>query len=337
MMTGKPMVPESGPNWDDDLGGSPVYAEHDPNLTGLTDAERRELFTIERLVFFYLPRTCNHCLNPACVAACPSGAFYKRGEDGIVLVDQSRCRGWRSCVAACPYKKTFFNWASGKSEKCILCFPRIESGQAPACFHACPGRIRYLGVLLYDADRIKSAAATEAGSLVDAQRSMLLDPCDPQVAEDARRCGIADSTIEAARRSPVDRFVRQWRLALPLHPEFRTLPMLFYVPPLSPSIGENGPSRVSAAFLASMFAAGDQSAVGYSLRKIHAVRARRRAETVGDINRAEADRLLGDADCTENEADEIYRLTALATIADRFVVPPSLREQAADVLQEPRQ
>src|SRR5512132_579323 len=167
MISGKPMVPESGPNWDDDLGGSPVYAEHDPNLAGLTEAERRELFTIERLVFFYLPRTCNHCLNPACVAACPSGAIYKRGEDGIVLVDQKRCRGWRSCVAACPYKKVFYNWASGKSEKCILCFPRIESGQAPACFHACPGRIRYLGVLLYDADRIESTATADPGSLVE--------------------------------------------------------------------------------------------------------------------------------------------------------------------------
>ena len=106
------------------------------------------------MVFFYLPRICNHCLNPACVAACPSGAIYKRGEDGIVLVNQERCRGWRMCVSACPYKKVYFNWSTGKSEKCILCYPRLETGQAPACFHSCVGRIRYLGVLLYDADRL---------------------------------------------------------------------------------------------------------------------------------------------------------------------------------------
>ncbi|KKK49171.1 hypothetical protein LCGC14_3137760, partial [marine sediment metagenome] len=49
----------------------------------------------------------------------PSGALYKRGEDGIVLIDQQKCRAWRSCVAACPYKKTYFNWFTGKIEKCI--------------------------------------------------------------------------------------------------------------------------------------------------------------------------------------------------------------------------
>ena len=72
LITGKPIEIEAGPNWDDDLGGSPVYAEHDPNLAALTPEDRAQLFAIERMVFFYLPRTCNHCLNPACVAACPT-------------------------------------------------------------------------------------------------------------------------------------------------------------------------------------------------------------------------------------------------------------------------
>jgi nitrate reductase / nitrite oxidoreductase, beta subunit len=336
LITGTPMMPEAGPNWDDDLGGSPVYAAHDPNLAALTEAERRELFAIERLVFFYLPRTCNHCLNPACVAACPSGAIYKRGEDGIVLIDQSRCRGWRSCVAACPYKKSFYNWASGKSEKCIFCFPRIESGQAPACFHSCPGRVRYLGVLLYDAERIEPAAAVDAGSLVEAQRSMLLDPFDPAITAAAQRCGIAASTLNAARRSPVDRFVRQWKLALPLHPEFRTVPMLFYVPPLSPSVAKDGEARVSVKFLTSLFGGGDEAPVRYALRKEAAVRTSRRAATVGDVDRATVDRLLSDAECSDAEADAIYRLTALATTGDRFVVPPTFREQAMEMLQEGR-
>ena len=336
LITGKTMTPESGPNWDDDLGGSPVYAEHDPNLDRLTADERRELFAIQRLVFFYLPRTCNHCLNPACVAACPSGAIYKRGEDGVVLVDQDRCRGWRSCVAACPYKKAFFNWASGKSEKCILCFPRIESGQAPACFHACPGRIRYMGILLYDADRIERAAGAAAGSLVERQRSILLDPFDSDVVAAAERRGVDAGTIEAARRSPVDRFVRRWKLALPLHPEFRTIPMLFYVPPLSPSAAETGETRVTTSFLASLFADGEEAPVRYALRKEIAVRASRRAAAGGDVDRAEADRLLCEADCTESDADEIYRLTTIATAADRFVVPPSFREQAVEMLREGR-
>ena len=63
----------------------------------------------EQAFMFYLPRICEHCLNPSCVASCPSGAMYKREEDGIVLVDQAKCRGWRFCVSGCPYKKVYFN------------------------------------------------------------------------------------------------------------------------------------------------------------------------------------------------------------------------------------
>ncbi len=65
------------------------------------------------------------------------------------------------CISGCPYKKIYFNWKSGKSEKCIFCYPRIESGQPTVCSETCVGRIRYLGVLLYDADRIEEAASTE--------------------------------------------------------------------------------------------------------------------------------------------------------------------------------
>lgn len=154
MVSGKPMKIEAGPNWDDDLSGSNIYAANDPGVVKLSEEEQRQLFAIEKMVFFHLPRICNHCLNPGCVAACPSGAIYKRGEDGIVLISQDKCRGWRMCVSACPYKKTYYGWTSGKSEKCILCYPRQEAGEAPACFHSCVGRIRYLGVLLYDADRL---------------------------------------------------------------------------------------------------------------------------------------------------------------------------------------
>src|SRR6516225_2498159 len=148
---------------------------------------------------------------------CPSGALYKRGEDGIVLIDQKRCRGWRACVAACPYKKTFYNWSTGKSEKCILCFPRLETGQAPACFHSCVGRIRYLGAILYDAERIEAIAKRPNEELVEAHRSMILDPFDPAVIAAARRCGVHDSVIQAAQKSPVYQFVKVWKLALPPH------------------------------------------------------------------------------------------------------------------------
>ena len=128
---------------------------------------------------FYLPRICEHCLNPSCVASCPSGAMYKREEDGIVLVDQAKCRGWRFCVSGCPYKKVYFNHRTGKAEKCTLCYPRIEAGLPTICSETCVGRIRYLGIVLYDADRVEAAASTpDPKQLLEAQREVFLDPYD---------------------------------------------------------------------------------------------------------------------------------------------------------------
>lgn len=351
MITGEPMEIEAGPNWDDDLGGSAVYAANDPNLAAMTEAERAQMFEIERLVFFYLPRICNHCSNPACVASCPSGALYKRGEDGVVVLNQNRCRAWRQCVTACPYKKTYFNWAGGKSEKCILCYPRLETGQAPACFHSCVGRIRYLGILLYDADRIEATAKLSDAELVDGQREMILDPHDPKVIAEARRCGIHDSVIESAQHSPVYKFVKEWGLALPLHIEYRTLPMLFYVPPLLPVLGNTeegayntttedffGPldqQRLPIEYMARLFAAGNVGKLRYVLKKMMAVRCLRRQETVGDLDAEHVARVLAEADSSAAEAEAIYRLTSLPTFDDRFVIPPSHREEAISALSDP--
>jgi nitrate reductase beta subunit len=353
MVTGELINIKAGPNWDDDLGGSPVYAQHDPNLAGLTEEQQAQMFAVERLVLFYFPRICNHCLNPSCVASCPSGALYKRGEDGIVLLDQNRCRAWRNCISACPYKKTFFNWSTGKSEKCILCYPRLETGQAPACFHSCVGRIRYLGVLLYDASRIEEVASRPPEELVEAQRSLILDPNDPEVVAAARANGIHDSVIESARKSPVYKFVKIWKIALPPHIEFRTLPMLFYVPPMAPvmSSSQDGSvrnvsedlfhdiddARVPMKFLANMFGAGHEGMVRYALRKQKAVRWYRRALTVGDVDRSTAERMLREADCSSEEAEAIYRLTSLCTFDERFVIPPMHREEAIEMMGDPRE
>lgn len=351
MVTGQYLDIESGPNWDDDLGGSPVYARNDPNLKNLDPVIQQQLFAVERLAFFYFPRICNHCLNPACVASCPSGALYKRGEDGIVLLDQKRCRAWRACVGACPYKKTFYNWHTGKSEKCILCFPRIETGQAPACFHSCVGRIRYLGVLLYDASRIEEVAKLPDAELIDCQRSLLLDPFAPEVQAEARKNGISEAMLNSAQESPVYKFVKTWKLALPPHCEFRTLPMLFYVPPMSPVMASRqdhgvemtsedlfhdiNQSRVPVQFLANLLGGGQEGKVLYALRKQKAVRWWRRALTVGDVTRDAALRILKEADCTVDEAEAIYKLTALCTFEERFVVPPEHREEAIEAMQDP--
>ena len=95
---------------------------------------------------FYLQRICNHCTYPACLAACPRKAIYKR-DDGFVLIDQSRCRGYRECMAACPYKKIMFNNTTRVSEKCIGCYPYLEQGEMNRCVTSCIGRIRLSGFI----------------------------------------------------------------------------------------------------------------------------------------------------------------------------------------------
>jgi nitrate reductase beta subunit len=319
------------------------------NFKNLSPQEQEAMFQLERMTFHYLPRMCNHCLNPACVAACPSGAIYKRGEDGVVLINQKKCRAWRMCVSACPYKKSYYNWNTGKSEKCILCFPRVETGQAPACMQSCVGRIRYIGVMLYDADKIKEVASCEEHDLVEKQRAIYLDPNDEVVIKAARENGIADSTLEAAQKSPVYKFVKKWEIALPLHPEFRTVPNLFYVPPLLPTMGfvKDGTyettsdtfwgaiekSRLPMQYLASLFSAGNEFMIEKVLKKLMAVRLHRRDVTVGDLPAEEVHDGMRDSILDKETADEIFRLTSLPLFDERFVIPAAHREEAMEMME----
>jgi len=97
--------------------------------------------------YLYLPRQCNHCSKPACLEACPNDAIYKRAEDGVVLVDKTKCKASRKCIRACPYDKVFFNTSEQKAVKCIGCYPRLEKGVAPACVAQCAGRAMHVGFL----------------------------------------------------------------------------------------------------------------------------------------------------------------------------------------------
>lgn len=334
---------EYGVNWEDNAAGATAdgLGGGDYNFGEMSDAERRALLQFRDTFMMYLPRICNHCLNPGCVAACPSGAAYKREEDGIVLIDQHRCRAWRYCISACPYKKPYYNWRTGKMEKCLLCYPRLETGQPPACFQACPGRIRYLGPILYDMDRVAEAANAPDEDLVRAQRELILDPFDPVVVEAARAAGISEAWLDACRRSPVYPMVKEWKIALPLHPEFRTLPALFYIPPESPvrTAAENGGQigmedadgvlpdldqfRIPIRFLASLFSAGNEGPVRIALARQLAVRAFRRSERVdGRPDTAVLDRV----GLTVEEARAMHRLLALAHYHERFVIPTMRRE-----------
>ena len=149
--------------------------------------------------FFYLQRICNHCTYPACVAACPRKAIYKRPEDGIVLIDQKRCRGYRKCMEACPYKKPMYNTQTRVSEKCVGCYPRIE-GKDPAshgrpmearCMGACVGQIRLQG-------------------LVDINK---------------------DGTWKEDPSNPLYYMIKEAGVALPLYPQSGTEPNVYYIPP----------------------------------------------------------------------------------------------------------
>lgn len=151
--------------------------------------------------FFHLARICNHCTYPGCLASCPRNAIYKRPEDGIVLIDQSRCRGYRKCVEGCPYKKAMYRPTTRTSEKCVGCYPRIE-GKDPAvspsgapaetrCMTACVGKIRLQGLVK-------------------------IEP---------------DGTWAKDSANPLYYLIRDRQVALPLYPQFGTEPNGFYIPP----------------------------------------------------------------------------------------------------------
>jgi nitrate reductase beta subunit len=154
-----------------------------------------------RVWFFHLARICNHCTYPGCLGACPRQAIYKRPEDGIVLIDQERCRGYRKCVEGCPYKKTMYRGTTRTSEKCVGCFPRIEGKDetlspqgAPLearCMSACVGKIRLQGLVQVNSD----------GTWTQ----------DPQ--------------------NPLYFLIRERKVALPLYPQFGTEPNGYYIPP----------------------------------------------------------------------------------------------------------
>ena len=169
-----------------------------PGVRGALDTVGTELPTHDTW-FFYLARICNHCSYPGCLAACPRKAIYKRPEDGIVLIDQKQCRGYRKCVEACPYKKSMYRGNARVSEKCIACYPRVEgtdpeSGGLPMetrCMAACIGQIRMQGLVTLGED----------GAW----------------AED--------------RQNPLYYMVHVAQVALPLYPQFGTQPNGYYIPP----------------------------------------------------------------------------------------------------------
>ena len=181
--------------------------------------------------------------------------------------------------------------------------------------------------------------------LYEAQLGLFLDPNDPEIAEPARRDGVPDSWLEAAKLSPVWKMAMDWKVAFPLHPEYRTLPMVWYIPPLSPiqSAAEDGgidvdedrmpdvrSLRIPLQYLANLLTAGDETPVALALERMLAMRMfMRRKHVDGVLDQSVLDRV----GLSQYQVEEMYRYMAIADYEDRFVIPTShkeLGEQAYD-------
>ena len=153
--------------------------------------------------------------------------------------------------------------------------------------------------MLYDADKVLEAASTtDDQGLYEAQRDVFLDPFDPEVIREAEKAGIARDWVDAAQRSPIYALINTYKVALPLHPEYRTMPMVWYIPPLSPVVdvvkdtGEDAEDkgnlfaaidalRIPVEYLAELFTAGDVAPVDAVLKKLAAMRSYMRDINMG--------------------------------------------------------
>ena len=165
----------------------------------------------------HFPRSCLHCETPACVTVCPTGASYKRAEDGIVLVDEDKCIGCQLCAWACPYGAREFSAKRGVMQKCTLCVERIynetldEADRQPACVMACPTRARHFGDL-GDADSDVSKLVAERGGYALMPEfgykpvNRYLPPRPRKDASAAKKAAVAES-IDTAQMSPLLRWV----------------------------------------------------------------------------------------------------------------------------------
>jgi Fe-S-cluster-containing dehydrogenase component len=117
----------------------------------------------------HFPKSCLHCAEPDCVTVCPTGASYKRAEDGIVLVDAEICIGCKRCSWACPYGAREFDDDAGVMKKCTLCIDRIynrnlpEAERVPACVSTCPSRARHFGDLGDPGSDVSKLVAARGG------------------------------------------------------------------------------------------------------------------------------------------------------------------------------
>lgn len=155
----------------------------------------------------HFPRSCLHCETPACVTVCPTGASYKRAEDGIVLVDESKCIGCQLCSWACPYGAREYSVVEGVMKKCTLCIDRIynerldEAERQPACVQACPTRARHFGDLGDPQSSVSQLVAARGG--VDLMPQLGYKPVNQYLPPRPRRAG-PPAGADAQPAEPLD-------------------------------------------------------------------------------------------------------------------------------------
>ncbi|GAB2503564.1 4Fe-4S dicluster domain-containing protein [Lysobacter humi (ex Lee et al. 2017)] len=159
----------------------------------------------EPAMTLHFPRSCLHCEQPACVTVCPTGASYKRAEDGIVLVDEDKCIGCKLCSWACPYGAREYSAVEGVMKKCTLCVDRIynenlaEEERQPACVQACPTRARHFGDLADPESKVSKLVAARGG--VDLMPELGYKPVNKYLPPRPRRAGAADEASSAPAES----------------------------------------------------------------------------------------------------------------------------------------
>lgn len=162
-----------------------------------------------RIVHF--PRSCLHCETPACVTVCPTGASYKRAEDGIVLVNPETCIGCKLCSWACPYGAREYDVQQGVMKKCTLCVDRIYNDnfavedRIPACVRACPTGARHYGDLGDPTSAVSKLVEDRGG--YDLLAEMGYKPVNKYLPPRARRDATTLQPIELPKAdgSPMER------------------------------------------------------------------------------------------------------------------------------------
>ena len=167
----------------------------------------------------HFPRSCLHCETPACVSVCPTGASYKRAEDGIVLVDEDKCIGCKLCSWACPYGAREYSEVEGVMKKCTLCVDRIynenlpESEREPACVQVCPTRARHFGDLGDPESKVSKLVAERGG--VALMPELGYAPVNRYLPPRPRRAGgdvelpVVESASDATPKRWLDRILRR--------------------------------------------------------------------------------------------------------------------------------